>query len=237
MIHGIFVTATGTDVGKTMIVAGLLRLLLRHGMDAMVMKPVQTGAFRDTYGHAKAPDIDFVQKAAGLRVDEETMAHLAPCLYEPPCSPHLAARLAGRPIRIEVILENARWLAARYRTLVVEGAGGLMVPLSESETMLDLVEALAMPVLLVGHSGLGTINHVLLSLEALNRRNLPVLGVILNDTGPVTESDRFIHDDNRRAIESFGKVSVLARIPWLGTPPDLAMLDQALSGCDFHEEL
>jgi dethiobiotin synthetase len=129
---------------------------------------------------------------------------------------------------METILENARLLAARHRPLVVEGAGGLMVPLNESETMLDLAAALGMPVILVGHSGLGTINHTLLSLEALRRRGLQVPGVILNDTRPVAESEEFIHDDNMHAVESFGKVRVLARIPWLGSPPDLDLLDRAL---------
>lgn len=237
MIPGIFVTGTGTDVGKTITVAGLMRRLLRHGVDAMMMKPVQTGAYLDATGHATAPDIDFVLQATGLTVDDKTMHHLAPYLYEPACSPHLAARLAGRPIRLEVILESARVLAERHRLLVVEGAGGLMVPLNESETMLDLAAVMSMPVLLVGHSGLGTINHVLLSLEALRSRNLKILGVILNDTRSVAEHDRFIYDDNLHAIQSFGNIRVLARIPWLGAPPDTDLLDRALGAWDLHKEL
>jgi dethiobiotin synthase len=237
MIPGIFVAGTGTDVGKTVTVACILRHLRQRGVDAMVMKPVQTGVTLDDAGRAVAPDIDFVLRAAGLRVEEETLGHLAPCLFEPACSPHLAARLAGRPVRIESILKSARWLAGRHQLLVVEGAGGLMVPFGEDGMMIDLAAALGMPVLLVGHSGLGTINHVLLSLEALRRRQLRVLGVILNDTHPVAEADLFIHDDNARAIESFGAVRVLARIPWLGSPPELARLDQALAACDFLKEL
>lgn len=236
MIPGLFVTATGTDVGKTMTVAGIMRQLRRRGVEAMVMKPVQTGAVADGQGRVVAPDIDFVLRAARLEVDAQDMPHVAPYLYEPACSPHLAAELSGRPIRFDAIAESARRLAARHEFLVVEGAGGLMVPLGEDGLMIDLAAKLAMPVLLAAHSGLGAINHVLLSLEALRRRNLRILGVVLNDARPVSEAERFIHDDNARAIKSFGNVRVLARIPWLGAPPDLDALDRALAVCDFLKE-
>ncbi len=233
MISGMFVTGTGTDVGKTLIVAGVMRWFLKRGVNAMVMKPVQTGAGRNADGRMVAPDVEFVFRTAGLRLEEETRGRVAPYLFEPACSPHLAARLADCPIRIEKIRECAQWLAERYDRLVIEGAGGLMVPLGDEGTMLDLAAALGLPTLLVGHSGLGTINHVLLSLDALRRRGLTPMGVILNDCQPVPESSRFIHDDNANAIETFGSVRVLARVPYLGLEPDLAMLDTALNGCDF----
>lgn len=233
MIEGLFVTATGTGVGKTLVTAGVLRNLRRRGVAAMAMKPVQTGAAPDAQGRLDAPDLAFVRQAAGLEMDEATCALAAPFLYEPACSPHLAARLAGRPIRFERILDCAKKLAARHEMLVVEGAGGLMVPLGEDGMMIDLAAALCLPVLLVAQSGLGTINHTLLSLEALRHRGLRVLGVILNDTQPLNESERFIHDDNANAIATFGGAPVLARIPWLGAPPALDRLDDALASCDF----
>lgn len=235
-MRGIFVSGTGTDVGKTLAVAGLMRQLRRRGVDAISMKPVQTGVTVDAAGRAIAPDLDFVLRAAGLSVDEETMGHLAPYLYEPACSPHLAAHLAGQPIQMEKILASARWLAERHQGLVVEGAGGLLVPLGEAGLMIDLVAALGLPVVLASPAGLGAINHVLLSLEALRRRNLRVLGVILSATQPVAEDDLYIHEDNAQAIAAWGKVPVLARIPWLGTPPDMDLLDQALAGCDLSKE-
>jgi dethiobiotin synthase len=233
MISGMFVTGTGTDVGKTLVVAGVMRWFLKRGVNAMVMKPVQTGAECDAEGRSVAPDVEFVLRAAELSLDEETRGRVAPYLFEPACSPHLAARLADCPIRIEKIRECAQWLAERHDRLVVEGAGGLMVPLGDAGTMLDLVAALGLPTLLVGHSGLGTINHVLLSLDALRRRGITPMGVILNDCQPVPEASRFIHDDNVEAIEAFGSIRVLARVPYLGPEPDLAMLDAALDGCDF----
>jgi dethiobiotin synthase len=244
LIPGIFIAGTGTDVGKTVVTAGVLRFLLRHIFagpsavtpSAMVMKPVQTGCQLGDGGRMIAPDIDFVLRAAKLSVDQETLAHLSPYLFQPACSPHLAASMAGARIEIDRILASAQWLALRHQRLVVESAGGVAVPLNESETMLDLAWRLQMPLLLVGHSGLGTINHVLLSLEAIRRRGCPLLGVILNDIGPVPASDRFIHEDNVRTIESFGKVTAVTRIPYLGHPPNLEQLDSSLDRCDFLKE-
>jgi dethiobiotin synthetase len=272
LIPGIFIAGTGTDVGKTMVTAGVLRWLRRRGFAelpglaelpkltrsaaaagsvdtgaAMAMKPVQTGCEVDREGRMRAPDIDFVLRAAGVAVDEETLSHLAPYRFAPACSPHLAARMAGQRIEMDAILASARWLAARYRQLVVEGAGGVMVPLNESQTMLDLAWEMRMPVLLVGHSGLGTINHVLLSLEAIRRRGCEVLGVILNDTQPVAEAERYIAEDNVRTIECLGKVGVV-RTPYLRMhlreapqpsaeePLQMAALDAILAGCDFLRE-
>ena len=241
-IPGVFITGTGTDVGKTVVTAGILRWLRRHTSAGMVMKPVQTGCTRSDNGRMSAPDIDFVLRAANIAVSEETHPHLAPYRFEPACSPHLAAQLAGQRIEIGRILESARWLASRHRQLVVEGAGGVAVPLNESQTMLDLAWEMHMPVLLVGHSGLGTINHVLLSLEAIRRRGCRVLGVILNDIRPVAEGERYIHDDNVRAIERFGQIAV-ARIPHLPQlsqlsvgMPEMDALDHSLNDCEFLKE-
>jgi dethiobiotin synthase len=238
VIPGIFIAGAGTDVGKTVVTAGVLRLLLRHGSaaaPAMVMKPVQTGCSADDAGRLRAPDVEFVLRAAGIDVDEETRAHLAPYCFEPACSPYLAARMAGQRIEMEEILAGARWLAARYRRLVVEGAGGVLVPLNESEIMLSIAWEMRMPVLLVGQSGLGTINQVLLSLEAIRRRGCEVLGVVLSDTQPVAERDSYIHQDNVSAVASLGQVAV-ARIPYLGAPPGLERLDASLEQCEFLRE-
>jgi dethiobiotin synthase len=240
LIPGIFVAGTGTDVGKTVVTAGVLRWLRgklrRHTSAAMVMKPVQTGCQVCADGRLIVPDIEFVLRAADVAVDPETLSHLSPYLFQTACSPHLAARMAGQRIEIGRILASAKWLASRHQRLVVEGAGGVAVPLNESQTMLDLAWEMGMPVLLVGHSGLGTINHVLLSLEAIRRRGCNLLGVILNDIHPVFGSDSYIHEDNVRAIESFGKVRAVTRIPYLGQPPDMDQLDSCLNNCDFLKE-
>jgi dethiobiotin synthase len=236
LIPGIFIAGTGTDVGKTVVTAGVFRWLREHTCAGMVMKPVQTGAQLCADGRMLAPDLDFVLRAANVTVDQETLLHLSPYLFEPACSPHLAARMAGERIEIDKIVASARWLASRHQRLVVESAGGVAVPLNECQTMLDLAWEMGMPVLLVGHSGLGTINHVLLSLEAIRRRGCNLLGVILNDIRPVAGPDSYIHDDNVRTIESFGKVRSVTRIPYLGVQPEMGQLDACLRSCDFLKE-
>jgi dethiobiotin synthase len=225
---GIFVTATGTDVGKTVIAAGLLRGLRLRGVRACYLKPVQTGAVADGAGGLLAPDVDTVCRAAELVPDAALRARMSPYVFSRACSPHLAARLEGRTIHVSAIVEHARALHAEWQWLVIEGAGGILVPLNDSETMLDLAAALGFPALLVAHSGLGTLNHVLLSLEALRRRGLIVAGVVLNDVRPVTEGDRYLRDDNVAVIEAFGATRVLARVPFAGAPPDWTVVDRAL---------
>lgn len=235
--RGIFITGTGTGVGKTMVTAGVLRSVRAAGVNAMVMKPAQTGVIANPNQPAAESDISFVLRAAQLTIDRDTLAHVFSYVFPPACSPHLAARMAGATIEISKILADATWLLERYEFLLAESAGGLLVPLNDHETMLDLAAALGFPVLLVGHSGLGTINHVLLSLDVLRCRKQRVLGVILSDTQPVLESERYIHDDSARAIAGFGHVPVLARVPYVGESPDLAALDRSLAGYNFLKEI
>ena len=234
MISGIFVTGTGTDVGKTVVTTGVLRCL-RKRTDAIVMKPAQTGARARGDGRMFAPDVEFVLRACGLSVDEETLAHASPYLFAPACSPHLAARLVGRAIGIDTILASAHWLARRHRPLVVEGAGGVLVPLSDEQSMLDLICALELPVLLVGNSGLGGINHVLLSLQVLRQRNCRIIGVVLNATCAVPDDEIYIHEDNARMIARLGKVAV-AHVPYLGDSPCMERLDVALENSNLLHE-
>jgi dethiobiotin synthase len=196
--NGCFVTGTDTAVGKT-VAAAALALRLK----ATYWKPVQTGTGPDT--------------AAGVYTDDDTLtvARLAGVPTVPPCwrlpeplSPHAAAALAGISITVQDLL-SARPLV---QPLVVEGAGGVLVPLNDRETMLDLMAALALPAVVVARSTLGTINHTLLTLAALRQRQIPVAGVILN--GPPNSG-------NRQAIAHFGQVPVLAEIA------PVAVLDSA----------
>ncbi len=213
MSRGVFITGTDTDVGKTIVTAGLLRHLRIAGVNAASMKPVQTGAEMSSDGKLIAPDLVVHHRAAGFIPPSGEADLMAPYLYEPACSPHLAGRMADRYPDIGHIVDCARQLEARYEVLLVEGAGGVYAPLTESETMLDLMKALGYPVLLVAHRGLGTINHTLLSIEALRSANLEIMGVLFNEVEDV-EPD-FIKQDNPAAIQSFGKVKILGNIDYL----------------------
>lgn len=177
----VFITGTDTDAGKTVASAWLC---LHSGAD--YWKPVQSG-------HPPDSDAQTVARLSGARLHRERFVLRAPL------SPYHAARLEGQ--RIE--LDDFR-LPDTARPLVIEGAGGVLVPLNESATMLDLMERLGAPVIVVGRSGLGTINHTCLTLQALRSRNLPVLGVIL--TG-------LQNPENREAVEHFGHTRVLAELP------------------------
>ncbi len=210
MNRGVVVTGTGTDVGKTIVTGALLRKLRAEGIDAVSMKPVQTGA---PAGSA-APDLRAHWDAAGIEPGDEDGALMAPYIYEPACSPHLAARLADRAIDIDRIVTCAGRLLARHEALIVEGAGGVLVPLDDIHTNLDLMVALAMPAIVVAHRGLGTINHTLLTVRALRGAGVRVLGVVFNETRDVPRD--FVTEDNPRAVEAFGDIAILGDIDYIG---------------------
>jgi len=207
--NGIFITGTDTGVGKTVIAAGLLRCMRSQDIDAVPIKPVETGVV-DAH-----TDLQFCLEACGLEPTARDMADMTPFRYEPACSPHLAGRLAGSYPDIDKIVACAHRLGRSHEFVLMEGAGGVLAPLNESQTMLDLMVACRFPVILVARSGLGTINHTLLSLQAIRSRGLGVLGVVFNETQPVQDSDQFIRSDNPDCIERFGKVKVLGHVPAL----------------------
>lgn len=210
------ITGTGTDVGKTFVAAGLLRAMRRAGRDAVLQKPFQTGCRRQPDGSLDHPDLDAVAATSGWQPDPAELPDLCPYAYEPACSPHLAARLAGDRPATAVVVAAARRLADRHATVLAETAGGVLVPINEREFMLDWMVALGWPVLVVARAGLGTINETLLTLRALEGAGLCCCGVVLNATRPPAAEDAWIAADNAGTITQLGRVPVLARIPWLG---------------------
>ena len=214
MSAGVFITGTDTDIGKTIVTGGLLRALRKRGVNSCSMKPVQTGAVARPGGF-DAIDLTFHHKAAGMDVTREEYELMAPYCYEPECSPHLAGRMAGEYPSFEKIASCYRTLAQRYGLVLVEGAGGVYAPIDESQTMLDLMVRLELPVLLVARRGLGTINHSLLSVEAIRGRGLQLLGVVFNESEDV-ERD-YIREDNVAAVEKFGDAAILGDIDYLET--------------------
>lgn len=225
--RGVFVTGTDTGVGKTRIAASLVAGWRETGVDAVPMKPVQTGC-RFTRGRLVSPDLAVSLKAAGLAPGSDEIADMAPFCYRPACSPHLAAKQAGNPVRIPAIAKAFDRLRRRHAGVVVEGAGGIAVPLNGRQTMLDLMVRLQLPVLLVARPGLGTINHTLLSLEALRRARLHILGVVVNQPEPGKWG--MIERDNLDVISKRGKVAILACVRY-GHVPDGLALARAIGAC------
>jgi dethiobiotin synthase len=192
MLHGLFVTGTGTSVGKTVVSAALMHRY-RSSTSLRYWKPVQTGIEQDD-------DTETVRILGDCK-DEELFS--AGIRLAGPVSPHLAAKLSQISIQIPELISliatepaSARW--------VIEGAGGVLVPLNESELMVDLMLQLQLAVLIVADSGLGTINHTLLTLEGLRVRGLQVAGVVM-----VGERN----SSNREAIEDYGDVRVIGELP------------------------
>ncbi|MGA2224356.1 MAG: dethiobiotin synthase [Syntrophobacteraceae bacterium] len=221
--RGIFITGTDTDAGKTVAAAAVLVSLRAGGIDAVPMKPVQTGAIvqRSPW---QSPDLEFCLRMAELRPDADELQDMVPFIYEPACSPHLAAAKAGREISLERIVAAFHRLLRRHERVVVEGAGGLLVPITGDKTMIDLMAMLGLPVILAARPGLGAINHTLLSIRELARTGLELLGIIFCET-----SDRGwgeIEQNNVETIARMGKVPVLGRIPFIpgladGISPDV----------------
>jgi dethiobiotin synthetase len=173
-MNGYFVTATDTGVGKTEVACALLRAARAAGVDAVGMKPAQSG-----HVPGEPSDAERLRDAAG---GVEPLEAICPYSLTAPLAPIVAARLEGRTIELARVLEAARSLAARHAALVVEGAGGLLVPLTERESYADLAVTLGLPVIIVARAGLGTVNHVLLTVEAARRRGLEIAAIVLNRT-------------------------------------------------------
>lgn len=188
MPHNFFVTGTDTGVGKT-----VLSALLVSALEGIYWKPVQTGACEGTDRRAVTE---------WAKLTEERALPECYC-FEPPVSPHLAARTAGTEIELDRIrppdgLQNS--------PLIAEGAGGVLTPLNKTQTILDLIRILNIPAIVASRSSLGTINHTLLTLRALCGAKAAVRGVVM-----IGEENA----ENRRAIEWYGKIPVIGQIPWL----------------------
>lgn len=209
---GVFITGTDTEVGKTVAAAAVLARLRQAGVDAVPMKPVQTGGVRRD-GPWTSPDLDFCLRMADLSPDPDEYELMAPYVYEPACSPHLAAAKSGKPISLARIADAFAELRGRHECVVAEGAGGLLVPIDGDKTMLDLMARLDLPVILASRPTLGTLNHSLLSLRELRRVGLHVLGVIFCETTPTSWGE--IEQDNWRTIERLGRTQILGRIPYM----------------------
>ena len=176
---GLFVTATGTDVGKTYVVAGLIRAGRRAGHAMTALKPVMSGVDAAT---APVSDAAMLLDALGEPVTAEAIARVAPWRFAAPLSPDMAAALEGRSLDAVAVVEACRTAIAPHRLTLIEGVGGVMVPLDRSSTILDVVAALDLPVLLVSATGLGAISHCLTAYEVLRARGCEPRVIVLNET-------------------------------------------------------
>lgn len=230
-MKGIFVTGTDTGVGKTM-VCGLLAAFLRaQGMNVVTQKWVQTG----TPGWPA--DLAMHRRLMKLPQDvpEDAIEDLCPYRFSYPSSPHLAAEREGKRIDPAVIEAAYRRLERSHDAVVVEGAGGFLVPLSKEMLLGDLVARMGLPVLLVVGNRLGCINHALLTVEAVRRRGVPLAGLLFNRApGGTAWCPEELLADNVRIVGEISKAPVLGELPFLPRPDDGAEAFAPV-GCAFLE--
>lgn len=184
-MRGLFVTGTDTGVGKTFVTTSLARALRAAGVDVGVMKPIETGV-----PAAGPEDARALRLAAGV---EDPLELVCPVRFALPASPEAAAKAERRTVPLAAIRDAHRALARRHAFLLVEGAGGLLVPIDAETDMADLARDFELPLLLVTRPALGTVNHTRLTLEAVRARGLPVFGVVISHASPAeaaSEGDR-----------------------------------------------
>ena len=208
-MRGLFVTGTDTNVGKTVLSAALM---IRHP-DCRYWKPIQTG-----------PDNDTAEVLRLAQLPRESAYYHGARLPDP-VSPHLAARRAGTRINVVSLTESVKETDGPW---IVEGAGGALVPINESDLMIHLMERLGLPVIIATRATLGTINHTLLTLEALRARHLTIAGVVM-----IGEPNA----DNRAAIETYGAVPVLGEMPHFNPLDPAALRAWVLTSLDPENRL
>jgi dethiobiotin synthetase len=176
-MKGIFITGTDTGVGKTVVASAITRLLHVNGVNVGVMKPVTSGC-KDENGRLVSEDAALLAWSAGVDVAD---ADMAPYLLRLPIAPSEAARREGVQIDFRHISDSFAKLASRHDMVIVEGAGGLMAPLSGELLIADLISHLSLPILIVARPNLGTLNHTLLTCFAARQLGLTVKGVVINN--------------------------------------------------------
>lgn len=228
MSKGIFITGTDTGVGKTIVSAAIIRALIKKGVKAGAMKPVETGCTpelrvksRELRAKKLIPsDGMFLKDMAEM---DDSLDLIAPVRFEHPLAPMVAAELEKRPIGIKKIIDAYEALSKKYDFMVVEGVGGLLVPISKRQRakgkrqkayfVSDLIKDLKLPVIIVARPTLGTINHTLLTVNQALREGLNVLGVIINRHMPPTGD--IAEKTNPEVLKELCPVPIIGMLPYV----------------------
>jgi dethiobiotin synthetase len=202
MNKGVFVTGTDTGVGKTVVACGVARLLKKWKASVGVMKPIATGDQHDAKRLLKAAQID------------ETIEMINPQFFKTPLAPSVAAAMERRHIDLQTIYRSFWYMHKKFEVLVIEGIGGVKVPLAEATYITDLISALQLPTLIVARAGLGTLNHTLLTIEALEHAKVPILGVLLNGGTGKTLAEKTNPDElqDHTSVQVLGELRLNSRV-------------------------
>jgi dethiobiotin synthetase len=229
-MKGYFISGTDTNVGKTVVTACLATLFKSRGEDVGVMKPIETGVDPECSSSANS-DAKLLIEVTGV---QDTLEEVCPYRLKTPASPYQAARIEGKELDPEKILERFRGLQSKHSMVLVEGIGGLMVPITGQYNVADLALQMNLPLIIVSRVQIGTLNHTLLTLNAARQHGLKVAGVILN---PVHEGALdVIEEEQGSLIEKFSDTPILGTCPYIddvsndGINKNLALLQK-----QFHQ--
>jgi dethiobiotin synthetase len=210
-MSAVFVTATGTDIGKTFVTAGVIRHVRASGGAVAAVKPIVSGFDPEAWEHS---DPAVLLAALGRPATLAEIERIAPWRFRAPLSPDMAGRREGRTIQFRDVVAFCRNTAGAQRgLLLMEGIGGIMVPLDERRTVLDLMSVLRAPVILVAGSYVGTISHTLTALEVMARRNLDIAAVVVSES----EGSAASLEETAAAIAQFADAIDLVAVPRLAT--------------------
>lgn len=204
MGKAIFVTATGTDVGKTFVTGLIIKKLRKAGYNAGYYKAALSGA--DITENGVLPgDADYVNRIGNIG---ERMENLVSYVYQNAVSPHLASRLEGNPVEIEVVKTAFQKALDKYDFVTMEGSGGIICPIrfdNKKIWLADIIKELSLGTLIIANAGLGTINSVVLTVEYMKRKNLPIKGIIFNHY----HEGNLMEEDNKKMVEIMTGLSVI----------------------------
>lgn len=198
MTNGIFITATGTDVGKTYISALIVKNLREQGINCGYYKPALSG---DVFPN----DCEYVLKTAGLKIDADNYVSYK---FKPALSPHLASIIENKPIKLEKILKDFERIKNEFDYLVVEGAGGIVCPFAQNLLLPDVIKALGLDIIIVASASLGTINSTVLTVEYAKNHGINIKGIILNN---YDETD-IMQVDNKEMVEKLTGIKVITTV-------------------------
>lgn len=217
MAKKIFVTGTGTDVGKTYVTGLLVKKLNESGINIAYYKAAMSGNDRDANGNLIPGDAKFVKDISGI---SQPLDEMCPYIYENAVSPHLASRIEGNPVEMSVVQQGFNTLCDKYDYVVMEGSGGILCPIrmDEQEIMLeDVINELGMSSIIIADAGLGTINSLVLTVFYMRQKGMDVRAVIFNNyiKGDV------MHEDNIVMCEKMTGIRVIAKVPQKATDIDV----------------
>lgn len=204
-MNGFFITGTDTDVGKTIVASGLSAILYEKGLDVGVFKPCLSGIDRDD----EQSDTKILQTMSKTKL---TLEEITPFSFREPLAPYVAAKREGKEIVLQDVLNHWEKICHKHSFYIVEGAGGITVPLGKDFSVSDLCKALSLPLLIVARPNLGTVNHLILTVDFAIQQGLTIAGIILNG---MNENPSIAEQTNPELISELIEVPIIGKIPKL----------------------